>query len=118
MTTTRSTLTPTARHRAAADEGGRPPYVPAPRPPAHAAAAAPLFEQLAREWAARGATVPGRPDPTWRKLISWEHFERETAATVRDLHLRGPEPVPVAVPLPVPVPVPASSGNPPRWTRA
>ncbi|MFF4852240.1 hypothetical protein [Streptomyces sp. NPDC001194] len=110
MTTTRSTLTTTARHRAAADDGGRPLYVPTPRQPAHAAASAPLFEQLAREWAARGATVPGRPDPAWRRLISWEHFERETAATVRDLHLRGPEPVPA--------PVPASPANPPRWQRA
>ncbi|MYT23953.1 hypothetical protein GTW69_27335, partial [Streptomyces sp. SID7760] len=64
------------------------------------------------EWTARGATVPGRPDPVWRELISWEHFERETAATVRDLHLRGPEPVPV------PVPAAASPANPPRWKRA
>ncbi|MFD7838511.1 hypothetical protein [Streptomyces sp. NPDC059761] len=109
MTTTRSTLATPARHRAAADDGDRPPYVAAPRQPTHAAVSAPLFEQLAREWAARGATVPGWPDPAWRRLISWEHFERETAATVRDLHLRGPEPVPV--------PVPASTGNPPRWKR-
>ncbi|WP_053688345.1 hypothetical protein [Streptomyces sp. WM6372] len=108
MTTTRSTLATTARHRAAADDGDRPLYVPTPRQPAHAAVSAPLFEQLAREWAARGATVPGRPDPAWRRLISWEHFERETAATVRNLHLRGPEPVPV----------PASPANPPRWMRA
>ncbi|MEU9177094.1 hypothetical protein AB0C90_09620 [Streptomyces sp. NPDC048550] len=108
MTTTRSTLATTARHRAAPDDGGRPPYVPTARQPAHAATAAPLFEQLAREWAARGATVPGRPDPAWRRLVSWEHFERETAATVRDLHLRGPEPAPE----------PVSPGNPPRWKRA
>lgn len=105
MTTTRYTPTPTARHRAAAD-GARPLHVP--RQPTHAAAAAPLFEQLAREWAARGATVPGLPDPAWRRLVSWEHFERETAATVRDLHLRGPEPTPE----------PASPVSRPRWLRA
>ncbi|MER7466887.1 hypothetical protein [Streptomyces sp. NPDC097981] len=105
MTTTRSTPTTKARHRAA-DDGARPLHIP--RQPTYAAVAAPLFEQLAREWAARGATVPGRPDPAWRRLVSWEHFERETAATIRDLHLRGPEPTPE----------PASPGNPPRWRRA
>ncbi|KPI31898.1 hypothetical protein OV450_1629 [Actinobacteria bacterium OV450] len=104
MTTTRSTLTTTARHRAA-DDGDRPLYVPRQATPA--AGSAPLFEGLAREWAARGATVPGRPDPTWRRLISWEHFERETATTVRNLHLRGPEPVPE----------PVTPGHPPRWRR-
>ncbi|MGW7192858.1 hypothetical protein [Streptomyces sp. NPDC054838] len=90
MTTTRSTLTTTARHRAA-----------------DAAGSAPLFDELAREWAARGATVPNRPDPTWLRLISWEHFQRETAATVRDLHLRGAEPAPDPLP---------ADGRP-RWRR-
>ncbi|MEU7064512.1 hypothetical protein ACIA6C_23560 [Streptomyces sp. NPDC051578] len=104
MTTTHSTPTTSARHRAA-DDGVRSLFVP--RQPSHAAGSAPLFDELAREWAARGATVPNRPDPTWLRLVSWEHFQRETAATVRDLHLRGPEPAPG----------PAAADGRPRWRR-
>ncbi|MFE4257789.1 hypothetical protein [Streptomyces sp. NPDC056883] len=65
-----------------------------------------VFEQLAREWEARGATVPGRPDPLWERLITYAHFQRETDATLRSLRLDGAEPPPA----------PAAAG--PRWTRA
>ncbi|MET9888339.1 hypothetical protein ABZZ20_35535 [Streptomyces sp. NPDC006430] len=105
MTTTRSTFTVTARHRAP-DDWVRATRVP--RQPAHAAGGAPLFDELAREWAARGATVPGQPDPAWRRLVSWEHFRHETETTVRNLHLRGAEPTPE--------PAPPSAGRP-RWQR-
>ncbi|MGW1777330.1 hypothetical protein [Streptomyces sp. NPDC002104] len=64
-----------------------------------------VFEQLAREWEARGATVPGRPDPLWERLITYAHFQRETDATLRSLRLAGAEPLPA----------PTAS---PRWTRA
>lgn len=69
-----------------------------------------VFEQLAREWEARGATVPGRPDPLWERLITYAHFQRETDATLRSLRLDGAEPTPD----PLPAPQPAR----PRWTRA
>ena len=49
----------------------------------------PLYAQLAEEWAARGATVPGRPDPLWQRLASAEHFKHETESTLRQLHLAG-----------------------------
>ncbi len=78
-----------------------------PRQPAHALRSAPLYDELAREWAARGATVPGLPDPVWQQLVSWEYFQREIAAVVRDLHLRGAEPVPE----------PGAPPAPPRWQR-
>lgn len=95
-----------ARHRA-------PERVPAamarvPRQQSGSAAAsggAVVFEQLAREWEARGATVPGRPDPLWERLITYAHFQRETDATLRSLRLDGAEPEPS----------PTTAG--PRWTR-
>ncbi|MFZ3474653.1 hypothetical protein ACODT3_02805 [Streptomyces sp. 4.24] len=74
------------------------------------AGGAALFEQLAREWEARGATVPGRPDPLWDRLITYAHFQRETDATLRSLRLDGAEP-----------PAAATTAGPaagPRWTRA
>lgn len=64
-----------------------------------------LFDQLAREWEARGATVPGRPDPLWERLITYAHFQRETDATLRSLRLDGA----------APAPAPPAAG--PRWTR-
>ncbi|MCY0922254.1 MULTISPECIES: hypothetical protein [unclassified Streptomyces] len=91
-----STITGTARHRGA-DDG-----VLATRVPRQAirtgADGAPLYEELAREWTARGATVPGEPDPLWQRLVSWDHLQREIAATVRDLHLRGADPAPAPLP--------------------
>ena len=54
----------------------------------------PLYTQLAEEWAARGATVPCRPDPLWQRLASAEHLRHETESTLRRLHLMG-EPRPV-----------------------
>lgn len=49
----------------------------------------PLYTQLAKEWAARGATVPCRPDPLWQRLASPEHLRHETESTLRQLHLAG-----------------------------
>lgn len=101
-----------ARHRAPE----RSPAVPAraiPRQQSGRAVpvgGAALFEQLAREWEARGATVPGRPDPLWERLITYAHLQRETDATLRSLRLAGDEPAPV------PAQAPAPAG--PRWTRA
>ncbi|MFF3209117.1 hypothetical protein ACFYYB_00510 [Streptomyces sp. NPDC002886] len=65
-----------------------------------------VYEQLAREWEARGATVPGRPDPLWDRLITYAHFQRETDATLRSLRLDGAESPP------------APAAARPRWTRA
>ncbi|MBT2408525.1 MULTISPECIES: hypothetical protein [unclassified Streptomyces] len=67
---------------------------------------APLFDQLAREWQARGATVPGLPDPVWDELISYKHFQRETQDTLRSLHLDSADPPPTR------------SAARPRWRRA
>ncbi|MGW1138637.1 hypothetical protein [Streptomyces zhihengii] len=42
---------------------------PAPAPaPARPPGASPIYDQLAREWAAAGRTLPGRPDSEWRRL--------------------------------------------------
>lgn len=49
----------------------------------------PLYTQLAEGWAARGAAVPGLPDPLWQRLASSEHLRRETESTLRQLHLAG-----------------------------
>lgn len=54
----------------------------------------PLYTQLAEEWAARGATVPGLPDLLWQRLASSEHLRRETESTMRQLRPAG-EPRPV-----------------------
>ncbi|MFD9307624.1 hypothetical protein ACFWCB_33935 [Streptomyces sp. NPDC060048] len=97
-----------ARHRAperspAVTARGIPRQQPGRAVPAGGAV---LFDQLAREWEARGATVPGRPDPLWERLITYAHFQRETDATLRSLRLDGAEPPPE----------PAAPA--PRWTRA
>lgn len=47
----------------------------------------PLYSRLAEEWSAHGATVPCRPDPLWQRLVSFEHFRRETESTLRRLRL-------------------------------
>lgn len=47
----------------------------------------PLYSRLAEEWSAEGAAVPCRPDPLWQRLVSFEHFRRETESTLRRLHL-------------------------------
>ncbi|TXS60285.1 hypothetical protein EAO69_41520, partial [Streptomyces sp. me109] len=49
----------------------------------------PVYTQLAKEWAARGATVPCRPDPLWQRLASPDHLRHETESTLRQLHLEG-----------------------------
>ncbi|AWZ08630.1 hypothetical protein DRB96_41880 [Streptomyces sp. ICC1] len=49
----------------------------------------PLYARLAEEWTARGATVPCRLDPLWQRLVSAEHFRRETERTLRQLYLAG-----------------------------
>lgn len=54
----------------------------------------PLYTQLAEEWAARSATVPGLPDLLWQRLASSEHLRRETESTLRQLRPAG-EPRPV-----------------------
>ncbi|MFF0190892.1 hypothetical protein [Streptomyces sp. NPDC005244] len=46
-----------------------------------------MYSQLAREWAARGATIPCRPDPQWQRLASPEHLRHDTDSTLRQLHL-------------------------------
>lgn len=61
---------------------------------------APLYARLAAEWTARGATVPGMPDPLWQRLISAEHFERETESTLRRLHLAADPAPPLCLPDP------------------
>ncbi|WP_371619358.1 hypothetical protein [Streptomyces sp. NBC_00454] len=90
---------------------------PGGSPPAgRAAGGAAVFDQLAREWEARGATVPGLPDPLWDRLITYEHFQRETDATLRSLRLDRAEPQPPPL-TPAPAPAPAAPAGP-RWTRA
>ncbi|MFF1519525.1 hypothetical protein [Streptomyces sp. NPDC058305] len=44
----------------------------------------PVYSQLAREWAARGATIPCRPDPLWQRLASPEHLQHDTDSTTRE----------------------------------
>ncbi|MFE2379478.1 hypothetical protein [Streptomyces sp. NPDC059398] len=52
----------------------------------------PLYAELAAQWAARGATVPGAPDPEWRRLISYESLLVEVESVLRDLRPhRAPE---------------------------
>ncbi|HET6354958.1 hypothetical protein [Streptomyces sp.] len=40
----------------------------APSPASPPAGTSPIYEQLAREWAAAGRTLPGRPDLEWTRL--------------------------------------------------
>lgn len=40
----------------------------APSPARPPAGTSPIYEQLAREWAAAGRTLPGRLDPEWTRL--------------------------------------------------
>ncbi len=61
---------------------------------------APLYARLAAEWTARGAAVPGMPDPLWQRLISAEHFEQETESTLRRLHLAADPTPPLYLPDP------------------
>ncbi len=51
--------------------------------------ATPLYGELVNLWAARGATLPGAPDPDWRRLVSYRHFQEETEETLRMLRLQG-----------------------------
>lgn len=72
----------------------------------------PLYARLAAEWTARGAAVPGMPDPLWQRLISAEHFERETESILQRLHLAA-DPTP---PLCRPDPDVGDSREPPPGT--
>lgn len=49
----------------------------------------PLYTQLAREWAARDATIPCHPDPLWQRLASPEYLRHDTENTLLQLHLAG-----------------------------
>ncbi|MFG2985576.1 hypothetical protein ACGFYQ_30690 [Streptomyces sp. NPDC048258] len=40
------------------------------------------------------------PDPLWQRLISAEHFERETESTLRRLHLAADPTPPLCLPDP------------------
>ncbi|MFF3324591.1 hypothetical protein [Streptomyces sp. NPDC002889] len=40
----------------------------APAPATAPPGSSPIYEQLAREWAAAGRTLPGRPDSEWTRL--------------------------------------------------
>ncbi|WP_405998829.1 hypothetical protein [Streptomyces sp. NBC_00829] len=42
--------------------------VSGPNPTSTPAGSSPLYEQLLREWAAAGRTLPGRPDVEWARL--------------------------------------------------
>ncbi|MEV6395123.1 hypothetical protein AB0M39_10165 [Streptomyces sp. NPDC051907] len=47
----------------------------------------PIYEQLTREWAAAGRTLPGRPDMEWSRLA------RYPAASTAEQEIRsGPSP--------------------------
>ncbi|MGW7441560.1 hypothetical protein [Streptomyces sp. NPDC054849] len=61
---------------------------------------APLYARLAAEWTARGAMVPGLPDPLWERLISPEHFARETESILRRLHFAADPTPPLCLPDP------------------
>lgn len=66
------------------------PRTPVARPPAEAQdQGTPVYTQLAKEGAARGATIPGRPDPLWQRLASPEHLRNETESTLHQLHPEG-----------------------------
>ncbi|WP_327299166.1 MULTISPECIES: hypothetical protein [unclassified Streptomyces] len=52
----------------------------------------PLYSELAAQWMARGATVPGAPDPEWQRLVSYEALLVEVESVLRDLRPhRAPE---------------------------
>ncbi|GGW48753.1 hypothetical protein GCM10010381_37780 [Streptomyces xantholiticus] len=40
-----------------------------PAPSATPPGSSPIYDQLTREWAAAGRTMPGRPDGEWTRLI-------------------------------------------------
>lgn len=69
------------------------PQVPPPPPGRHSRAHAfgrleartPLYSELAAQWTARGATVPGVPDPEWQRLVSYEALLVEVESVLRDL---------------------------------
>ncbi|WP_405806414.1 hypothetical protein OG729_14555 [Streptomyces sp. NBC_00210] len=43
----------------------------APNPTSPPAGASPIYEELEREWAAAGRTLPGRPDFEWTRLAHY-----------------------------------------------
>ncbi|MFI7503535.1 hypothetical protein ACIBVL_34695 [Streptomyces sp. NPDC049687] len=47
----------------------------------------PLYAALASEWEARGAVLPGAPDPDWR-FASWPVMDAEVCRTLRNLRLQ------------------------------
>ncbi|WP_405783238.1 hypothetical protein [Streptomyces sp. NBC_00859] len=55
----------------------------------------PLYYELAAQWTARGATVPGAPDPEWQRLVSYQSLLFEVESVLRDLRPhRAPETLP------------------------
>jgi len=52
-----------------------------------------MYGELIRRWAARGKTLPGVPDPEWRRLISYRHHQEETERTLRILRLQKSTPI-------------------------
>ncbi len=52
-----------------------------------------MYGELIRRWAARGKTLPGAPDPEWRRLTSYRHHQEETERTLRILRLQKSTPV-------------------------
>lgn len=69
------------------------PQGPPPSPGRHAGAytfgrtdsRTPLYSELAAQWTARGATVPGAPDPEWQRLVSYDALIVEVESVLRDL---------------------------------
>ncbi|MEV0121185.1 hypothetical protein AB0I16_06430 [Streptomyces sp. NPDC050703] len=50
--------------------------VPASRQPPENRAD-PIYDALRRRWNAQGRTVPGRPDPEWRRLVERDPWSRD-----------------------------------------
>ncbi|WP_328316015.1 hypothetical protein [Streptomyces sp. NBC_00388] len=53
--------------------------------PGRTDARTPLYSELATQWTARGATVPGAPDPEWQRLVSYESLLAEVESVLSDL---------------------------------
>ncbi|UYQ64113.1 hypothetical protein [Streptomyces peucetius] len=88
-----------------------------PAPAAPPPGGSPIYDQLAREWAAEGRTMPGRPDGEWTRLTLFpspsaeEQRVRPTPPPRRgwlhDRHTAWPQPDPGGRP-------PTATANGPR----